>query len=222
MHKPMYSAYERIWHWLQAAAILLLIVTGAGIHAPDLFGAIPFALAVRLHNVLGFLLLFNAVLGVFYYVTTGAIRQYIPEPRDFASLAFRQASYYLQGIFRGAPHPLERTPHRKFNPLQQVTYLVILNVLLPLQMVTGTLMWGGQDWPDSVRLVGGLPVLGLIHSLGAWSFAAFVIMHVYLTTTGPTPLHHLKAMITGYEDRPSGGGAAEGETRDVPHLGAKS
>jgi len=202
MREQVYTPYERIWHWLQAAAMLLLMVTGAAIHAPDLFGVIPFALAVRVHNVLGFLLLGNAFLGVFYYVSTGTIRQYLPEPHDFVSLAFRQTLYYVRGIFRGEAHPLEKTAERRLNPLQQVTYLITLNVLLPLQILTGTLMWGGQHWPQAVRYVGGLPVLGLIHTLGAWTFGAFVLMHIYLTTTGRTPLAHLKAMITGYEDLP--------------------
>lgn len=225
MREQLYSPYERIWHWLQAAVIVLLIVTGASVHAPDMLIAVPFALAVRIHNVLGFLLLANAFLGAFYYFTTGVIRQYIPEPRDFVSLAVRQAIYYVRGIFRGAPHPLERTPQRRFNPLQQVTYLIILNVLLPLQMATGALMWGGQYWPRSVQFIGGLPVLGMVHTLGAWLFGSFAIMHVYLTTTGPTPLSHLKAMLTGYEDLPHGAGAPSGDgmpNRECQREGVRS
>ena len=33
---------------------------------------------------------------------------------------------------RGEPHPFEKQPGKRLNPLQQVTYLAILNVLLPL------------------------------------------------------------------------------------------
>ena len=196
----IYSPYERIWHWFQAAAILLLIVTGIAIHSPDRFGMVPFLWAVRIHNVLGFLVLGNAFLGLFYYVTTGTIRQHLPEPRDFVSLSVRQASYYLRGMFRGESHPLEKSPQRRLNPLQQVTYMTILNVLLPLQLTTGLLMWSGQRWPQAVAAIGGLSVLALIHTLGAWLFATFIVVHVYLTTTGTTPLAHLKAMILGYEE----------------------
>jgi thiosulfate reductase cytochrome b subunit len=135
-------------------------------------------------------------------VTTGTIRQYLPEPHDFISLSFQQAMYYVRGMFRGEPHPLARVPHRRLNPLQQVTYLVILNVLLPLQVVTGLLMMGAQQWPETVASVGGLAILCLIHTLGAWLFGAFLIMHVYLTTTGHTPWANLKAMVLGYEDIP--------------------
>lgn len=199
----LYSAYERIWHWLQAGAILLLVASGLAIHAPERFGWVSFALAVRLHNVLGFLLIANAFLGLFYYVTTGTIRQYMPEPHDFVSLSVRQARYYLYGMFRGEHHPLEKSSRRRLNPLQQITYLAILNVLLPLQLVTGLLIWGAQTWPAAVLAVGGLPIVAMIHTLGAWLFGAFVLMHVYLITTGHTPLAHMKAMIFGYEEVPS-------------------
>jgi Ni/Fe-hydrogenase b-type cytochrome subunit len=212
----LYSPYERIWHWLQAGAILLLIATGLAIHGPERFGWIDFATAVRLHNVLGFLLIANAFLGLFYYVTTGTIRQYMPEPRDFVSLSVRQARYYLRGMFRGEEHPLERSSRRRLNPLQQVTYLIILNVLLPLQLVTGLLIWGAQTWPATVEAVGGLPILALIHTLGAWIFGAFVLMHVYLTTTGHTPLANLRAMVLGYEEPPPSEDSREGGQPPVP------
>lgn len=200
-HRRMvYSPYQRFWHWFQAAAILVLAFTGLVIHSPDLLGAVPFELAVRVHNALGLLLVANAVLGLFYYVTTGTIQQYLPGRQDFLHLAVRQASYYLRGMFRGESHPLAVRAGRRLNPLQQITYLAILNVLLPLQVATGLLMWGGQSWPAAVASLGGLGGLALVHTLGAWLFVAFLLAHVYLITTGPTLLAHLKTMVVGYED----------------------
>lgn len=195
----IFTRYERFWHWLQAAAILTLLLTGLTLHNPDR-SPVPFAVAVRVHNLLGFLLVANAGLGLFYYLATGAIRQYLPEPRDFLSLSARQLHYYLGGMFRNEPHPLEKTPERRLNPLQQATYLAILNVLLPLQVVTGLLMWGAQQWPAAVALLGGLGGLAGIHTLGAWLFASFLIAHLYLITTGPTLLGNLRAMVTGKEE----------------------
>ena len=153
--------------------------------------------------MLGFLLLINAFLGFFYYIATGAIRQYLPEPQDFISMGVAQLMYYVRGMFQGAPHPLEKTSRRRLNPLQQVTYLAILNVLMPLQLITGLMMWSGEVRPGLLSWVGGLPVVAAVHTLGAWTFIAFTIMHVYLTTTGSTPLSNLLAMITGYESLPS-------------------
>ena len=195
----LYSIYERIWHWLQAVAILGLLVTGVELHWPDVLRIFGFSRSVTVHEVLGFVVLVNAFLALFYHLTTGEIRQYLPEPRDFFTLAVKQARYYLQGIFRGDPHPIQRGPHRKLNPLQEVTYLAILNVLLPLQVFSGVLLWGAQQWPEMVLAIGGLPMLARIHTLGAWLFTAFLIAHVYLTTTGSTPLALIRAMIVGWD-----------------------
>jgi thiosulfate reductase cytochrome b subunit len=103
------------------------------------------------------------------------------------------------GSSTALPHPFEKHPGRKLNVLQQVTYLAILNLLLPLQVGTGILIWGAQRWSTVDTVFGGLGVLGPIHALGAWLFAAFLVAHVYLTTTGPTPTAYVKAMVTGWE-----------------------
>jgi thiosulfate reductase cytochrome b subunit len=196
----MYSAYERIWHWLQTSVIVILLITGLIIHRPDIFGFLSFRNMVTVHNVMAVLLVLNAALSLFYHLVSGEIRQYIPRPYGFFDQAIVQAKYYLQGIFKGAAHPFEKTPDRKMNPLQQVTYFGILNVLLPLQIITGALMWGVQRWPEIANLFGGLPVLAPFHSLVAWLFASFIIAHVYLTTTGIEPLTGIKAMVNGWED----------------------
>lgn len=196
----MYTAYERIWHWLQAAIMVALIVTGFEIHAPDSFQLSGFEAAVATHKTLGFLLMANAFLGMLYHLFSGEIRQYFSSSMDFLPLAIRQATYYLYGIFRGSPHPFVKRPDRKHNPLQRSVYVIILNVLLPLQVVTGLLLWGAQRWPDAVGALGGLANIAAVHTAGAWAFTAFLIMHVYLITTGPTPLSNLRAMITGWEE----------------------
>ena len=45
--------------------------------------------------------------------------------------------------------------------------------------------------------------IALLHTAGAFVLLAFLIAHVYLTTTGETPTANLKAMITGWENRPA-------------------
>jgi len=196
----MYEAYERFWHWLQTVGIVILLLTGLIIHRPDLFGAFSFRNMVTIHNVVAAILAINAGLSLFYHLTTGQIKQYIPRPRGFFDDAIVQTKFYLQGIFKGKAHPFEKTPEKKMNPLQQVTYFGILNVLLPLQGITGILMWGVQRWPGAADTLGGLPFLAPFHTLIAWTFAAFIVGHVYLTTTGTEPLEGIKGMITGWED----------------------
>jgi thiosulfate reductase cytochrome b subunit len=196
----MYGVYERLWHWLQTFAIVALLFTGLVIHRPDTFGLFSFRGVVLVHNILAGILVVNAGLSLFYHLASGEIRQYIPRPVGFFDQALLQAKYYLKGIFRGEPHPFEKTPGTKLNPLQQVTYFGILNLLLPLMMLTGILMWGAERWPEFSDWIGGLTVLGPVHSGVAWMLAAFIVAHVYLTTTGPEPLSSLQGMMFGTEE----------------------
>jgi thiosulfate reductase cytochrome b subunit len=196
----MYAVYERFWHWMQTFTIALLLLTGYIIHRPDIFGFLSFPYVVVVHNVLAVLLVINAALSLFYHVVSGEIRQYIPHPYGFFDDAILQAKYYLRGIFKEDEHPFEKVPQKKLNPLQQITYFGILNVLLPLQMISGALMWGVQQWSLIAEWFGGLPYLAPFHSLVAWIFGAFIVGHVYLTTTGPYPLTSIKAMMMGWED----------------------
>ncbi len=196
----MYSLYERVWHWLMALSTLLLLLTGIEIHwveGPAFFG---FATAVNLHNVLAGILIANAFLSLFYHLVSTDIKQFIPRRETFLQDTIAQAKYYINGIFAGAPHPMRKTPERKLNPLQQVTYMMLLNVLLPFQVLTGAAIWAAGWWPGSLESVGGLVWMTPLHNLGAWLLASFVVTHVYLTTTGHTVFANIEAMITGNED----------------------
>lgn len=199
----MYEAYERFWHWLQTFAIVFLLFTGLVIHRPDMFGAFSFRYMVLIHNVLAAILVLNFLMSLFWHVTTGEVHQYIPNflrPVGIINDMVAQVQFYISGIFKGEAHPFEKRREKKLNPLQQLTYFGLLTVLLPLQMLTGALMWGVQQWPQIANWFGGLPFLAPFHSLIAWLLAAFIVGHVYLTTTGATPLEAMRGMITGWEE----------------------
>jgi thiosulfate reductase cytochrome b subunit len=193
----MYESYRRFWHWLQTASIVILLLTGLIIHRPDIFGAFSFPGMVTVHNVVAVILVVNAALSLFYHLTTDQVRQFIPHPYGFFDDAIIQAKYYISGIFKREPHPFEKRPDSRMNPIQKATYFGLLNVLLPLQVITGALMWAVQLYPN---IAGGLPFLAPFHSLVAWLFGTFIVVHVYMTTTGATPLESIRAMVTGYEE----------------------
>ena len=200
-NSPLYSLHERIWHWLQATAVLLLIVTGLAIHYPDRFGVLgSMANAIRWHSWLGFAMILNAFLGIFYHVTAEKYHHFLPRMDDFTGAALRQARFYAYGIFRGEKHPLDADPRRKLNPLQKITYLALLNILMPFQIISGLLLWGADRWPQLFDKIGGLWVLAPAHTLGAYLLSSFLIGHIYLMTTGATPWSLLRAMTTGYQE----------------------
>ena len=196
----MYEPYRRFWHWMQTLSIVLLLFTGLIIHRPDIFGVFSFRGVVTVHNVIAVILVINALLSLFYHITTDRMREFIPHPYGFFDDAIIQSKYYIFGIFKGEGHPFEKLPNSRMNPIQKMTYFMILNVLLPLQIITGSLMWAVQKFPAFTNALGGLPVLAPFHSLVAWLFATFILVHVYMTTTGATPLEAMRGMVTGYEE----------------------
>jgi thiosulfate reductase cytochrome b subunit len=91
---PIYSRFERFWHWAQASLILFLALTGFEIHGTIAF--FGFGQAVRLHSIAAYALIVLIAFAVFWHVTTGEWRQYVPTRR----LLRAQCEYYFVGIFR--------------------------------------------------------------------------------------------------------------------------
>jgi len=67
-------------------------------------------------------------------------------------------------------------------------------------MITGFFYWGYNSWTEWGIPGLSLEVLAWIHMVGAFAIFSFIIVHVYMTTTGHTIFAHTKAMITGWED----------------------
>ncbi len=194
----LYTRYERFWHWLQSALILILLLTGFEIHnGLNLFG---FHRAVRIHNFVGLGWLIAFAFFVFWVFTTGEWRQYIPTTRKMLAVM----RHYAYGIFKGEPHPVPKRKDAKHNPLQRLTYLSLAAFLLPVQMLTGLLYWGYNSWTGWGLAFLPLDVLAVLHTAGGFALLTFLIVHVYMTTTGHKIFAHIKAMITGWEDVPEG------------------
>jgi Ni/Fe-hydrogenase b-type cytochrome subunit len=192
----------RIWHWVNATGFFVLILTGLQIRYRDIMSLMTFRDAVDLHNQAGFVLIFNFFLWLVFYIVTGKIRMYIPplNPRKFITGCLKQARYYGYGIFVGEPNPHHGTPDNKFNPLQQMAYLGIMVVLIPLQMLSGLLLWDIKMFADWINMLGGIKIVDTVHMLIFLFFCSFLFVHVYLATLGHTATEHIKAMFTGYEE----------------------
>ena len=190
----LYSRYERFWHWLQMALILILLVTGFEVHDP--FAFLGFQTAVKVHNFIGITWLIAFAFFLFWVFTTGEWRQYVPTTKKMLSVI----RYYSYGIFKGESHPVPKRKNAKHNPLQRLSYLSLAAFLLPVQMVTGFLYWGYNSWNAwGVMDFLSLKLVAFIHVAGAFSILTFLIVHVYMTTTGHSLFAHIKAMITGWE-----------------------
>ena len=136
------------------------------------------------------------VFAIFWHVTTGEWRHYIPTTDKLLVIA----RYYASGIFRGEPHPFKPSSLNKHNPLQRLTYLGILVCVSPLLWITGWLLYFYGSWKAWGLETLSLEAVAVAHTVGAFLMLAFLISHLYLVTTGRTPTAHLKAMVTGWEE----------------------
>lgn len=189
----LYTRYERFWHWMQTILILLLLLTGFELNG--LFTLFGFKAAAEVHNIAGLTWLILFAFFVFWLFTTGEWRQYVPTTRKMLSVI----RYYTYGIFRGEPHPVPKRKDAKHNPLQRLVYLSLAAALLPVQMATGFLYWGYNSWKDWGVGWLSLELVATIHLAGAFAILSFIIVHIYMITTGHTVFAHTRAMISGWE-----------------------
>ena len=196
----IFKGYERLWHWMQAILISLMLVTGFEIHGA--YQLLGFDAAVRLHTLAAWILIVLWLFTLFWHVTTGEWRQYSPTTTKIGAMM----KFYASGIFRGEEHPYEITAAKKHNPLQRMTYLGLLVVVLPLVWISGLLYMFRAYWPAlGLESVLSLYWVAVAHTAGAFMILFFLIMHLYLITTGHTVGSQLKAMITGWEELPGAG-----------------
>ncbi len=193
------SLWIRLWHWLNAALIVTLGVTGLSLHfaAPGL-PLVDFALSVRIHNAAGVALI---VVYLFFFVAnivSGNWRQFVPKLTGIVQRVFAQARWYAIGVFLGEPHVHEPNKEEHFNVLQAITYSSVMYLLVPVMIVSGVIFLYPQFAPDSLFGFDGLLPVALVHYLGAVALLLFLLSHIYLGTTGRTVGQMFKTMITGW------------------------
>ena len=189
----LYSKFERFWHWTQMLLVTMLIITGFEVHGNfTLFG---YENSARLHTAGAYSFMGLALISIFWMFVTGQYVNFIPTKEKLAE----QLKYYTSGIFKGEVHPIRKSLYNKLNPLQKIVYSGLLIFIFPVQILTG-LAYMYYHYPQNPLDAKGLEVAVYTHTLGAFIVVAFVIVHVYMITTGHTIASHLKAMISGYEN----------------------
>lgn len=189
----IFTRFERLWHWIQAVLIIGMLFTGFEIHGTYTVLGFQKAHTVHTASVWAFIALW--VFAIFWHLTTGEWRQYIPTMKNID----RIVRYYAVGIFKGEPHPFKPTRERKHNPMQAQTYLGVTVVVTPLIWLSG-LAYLFYNELNAAGYRVDLATIAFVHTLGAFLMIAFLIGHIYLGTTGHTPLAHFKAMFTGWDE----------------------
>ncbi len=189
----VYKRFERIWHWCQMALIMALLFSGLAVRG--IHHMLDFHTAVTVHTMAALTLIGLWLFATFWLFTTGDWRHYLPKKEGLMAVA----RYYASGIFRGEEHPYRKLFWRKHNPLQALAYMLLKVVLFPAIWITGIpyLLYG--LWHETTGRALLEPIV-FIHVGAAYAILAFVIVHIYLLTTGHSFIAHVKPMVTGYDD----------------------
>ena len=151
-----------------------------------------------LHNTSGILLTFNYLIFLLGNSLTRNGRYYRLSIGDITKGMARQLRFYVWGIFRGKPNPYPHRKERKFNPLQKITYTIVMYMILPLMIIGGWVMFFPDKIPEEMLGVSGRLFYALTHTFLGYLLGLFMMVHIYLGTTGNTPLELYKGIITGW------------------------
>jgi thiosulfate reductase cytochrome b subunit len=216
---PRHALPVRLWHWLNAAALIVMGMSGLMIlnAHPRLYwgeyganfdsawiafkrfpgwATIPssYSLAdARLwHLFFAWVLALSFAAFMVWALLGGHLRRNIAPRHDELALAHLGGEVRDHARLRFAPHGAP------YNTLQKLTYLAVLCVLLPLIIVTGLGLSPGMDaaWPWLTQVWGGRQSARSVHFLVAAALLAFVIVHVLLVLLA-RPVGLMRGMITG-------------------------
>jgi len=192
----LFTGFERFWHWAQAILIFGMLLTGFEIHAA--YRILGFEQALDYHIILAWTLIGLWAFAIFWHLTTGEWRQYVPTSKGLMAMVL----YYGYGIFSGEAKPYHKSRRAKHNPLQRLAYLGFKVLIAPAIWISGLLLLFYGNW-KATALGGVLSFqwVAWVHTAAVFALVIFLVAHVYLAATMGQPWYALlKSMLTGYEE----------------------
>jgi len=195
----LYPKWIRLWHIINAIAVIILILTGISMHFnPEESFLFDSGRAVKWHNIAALILTLNYMVFVTGNILTENGKYYRLNKQNFFSDLGRQIRYYSFRMSKKEKPPFPVTLDRKFNPLQKFVYVLVMYIAVPLLIISGI----GLILPEGStnRIFGerGLIVTDILHITMGLLIALFMIIHIYACTLGAKPASLFKSMITGY------------------------
>lgn len=188
-----------IFHLLHAWSMVFLIITGFILHWPP--AGVNLSPIRFLHVTVGIANLVGLIPRI-YYAFVGPQRdwrEFILSKDDWRRLLCTVKYYFF---LPGGCSPPEGT----YNPLQKLTYLLIVVFLVVVQS------WYGLKlaWPATFAQNESLLLVRSLHYAGTWLILAFLITHIYLALTEAR--EHLSIMLLGISKKP-------GEVKGAQDIG---
>ena len=197
-----YPVWVRLWHATNGILCLFLIVTGFSMlySNPENALVVKFQRAVAIHNTCGVLLTISYTVFFTGNLFTANGRHYLIKLKGLGKRLFQQGYFYAYGYFRGekAPFPVDRD--RKFNPLQQVSYVGVMYMILPMLFVTGWALMFPEFILKRFLGVSGIFLTDQFHVVLGFLTVIFLFIHLYVSTMGKSPVSNFRSIVTGWQE----------------------
>ncbi len=197
----LYPLWIRLWHFVNAILIIILIITGATMQFTSVDNSLliaGYAGSVRLHDVAAIILTFSYIAFVTGNIISGNSKYYRIDGKNLLQDVGKQLKYFLWGMFRKEKQPFPVTTENKFNPLQKVTYFLIMYVTLPLLILSGIILLIPDMTIIRVFGTGMFIFTDILHIILGFMISLFLIIHIYCCAIGPKPGSLFRGIITGY------------------------
>lgn len=189
MHTPIHPAWVRIFHWVNAVAIIVMCLSGWQVYeASPIFSAIRFPSAITLGGWLGGALLWHfafmwilvANFSAYLIVSlgTGRLRE------KFFPLNLRAVATDLVAALRGK---LSHGDPGQYNAVQKLAYVVVIADIV-LVVLSGLAVWKPVQLPLLCATMGGFDRARVVHFLAMSILVGFFAIHVAMVALVPRSL----------------------------------
>lgn len=187
----VYEAPVRIWHWINALAIVVLCISGYFIGSPppsvggEAYDHYGFGYIRFFHFVAGQILIVGMLFRVYWAFVGNKHAKEIFTPlvtkRSFWKEVWHEMRWY--GMMEYSPKQYEG-----HNPLAQVAMHFLFVWGIVFMIVTGLALYGEGEGPGVIHTLFTSWVIPLFgqsqdvhtwHHLGMWIIVVFVIVHIY-------------------------------------------
>ena len=195
---PVHPVTVRITHWINVAAMIVMVMSGWRIYdaSPLFHFSFPVAItlggwlagALQWHFAAMWLLAVNGAVYLSYGILSGHHK------RSFLPISLNS----LLREFSNALHGRLSHDIGEYNPVQRTAYLGVIAVIV-LVVLSGLAIWKPTQFQGLASLMGGYPGARLVHFLCMAAIVLFSVIHVTMVMLVPRTFI---PMLTGYSRKP--------------------
>ena len=196
---PVHPLAVRIFHWVNAVAIIIMIMSGWRIYNASPLFSFRFPNGITLGGWLAgalqwhFAAMWLLTINLLVYLAIGLFTRHFR--RSFFPVSPRSIVHDLGRALRG------RLPHEtgRYNAVQKASYIGVLLAII-LTIVSGLCIWKPVQLQELAWLMGGYEGARLVHFAGMTAICAFIVVHLALVLLVPSTL---LPMIVGWARKPA-------------------